>query len=62
MKNRNLIEEGELHTLLNHCIERLPKLKEGLVCDCMGDSPTTLSFESPNFIITMKLERKKEAK
>ena len=60
MKNRNFIEEDELHTLLNHCIERLPKLKEGLVC--MVESPTTLSFESPNFIITMKLERKKEAK
>jgi hypothetical protein len=53
---------GELYVLINHCIERLPNLKEGLICDCMGELPMTLSFESPNFIITMKFESKKGAK
>ena len=62
MKDWNPVEEGEIYMLLNHCIERLPKLKEGMVQDFLDDNTTKLSFESPNFVITMKLERKKEAK
>ena len=54
--------EGELHVLINHCIERLPTLKEGFVCDCMDELPMTISFESPQFVLTMKLERKKGGK
>lgn len=60
MKDWNPVEEGEIYTLLNHYIERLPKLKEGIVQDFLDGSTTKLSFESPNFIITMKLEKKKE--
>ena len=48
--------------LLNHCIERLPNLKEGLAIDCVNEGHITISFESPKFILTMRLERKKEAK
>ena len=62
MKNRNPVEEDEIYMLLNHCIERLPNLKDGLIHDCMDELPTTISFESPKFVVTMKLERKKEVK
>lgn len=62
MKDWNPVEEGEAYMLMNHCVERLPNLKEGLVIDCMGEKQTTLSFESPKFLLTIKLERKKGAK
>ena len=62
MKDRGPATEGELHVLINHCIERLPILKEGFVCDCMDELPMAISFESPQFVLTMRLERKMEAK
>ena len=62
MKKWNPVKEGEIYVLLSHCIERLPNLKEGLVSDCMDELPTAISFESPNYIVTMRLERKEEAK
>lgn len=58
LKDWNPVEEGEMYMLLNHCIERLPNLKEGLVNDCMDELPTTITFESPEFVLTMRLERK----
>jgi len=62
MKDWDPVTEGELFFLVDHCIERLPNLKSGLVSDCMDELPVTISFESPNFVITMKLERKEETK
>lgn len=62
VKDWNPVEEGEMYMLLNHCIERLPNLKEGFVSDCMNGMPATITFESPKFILTMRLERKKGVK
>jgi len=62
MKDWDPVTEGEIYMLLNHCIDRLPNLKEGFVHDCMDELPTTVNFESPNFVLTMRLERKEEAK
>ena len=59
-KTWNPIDEGEAYMLINHCIERLPEMKEGFVADCIDEGHITISFESPKYILTLKLEKKND--
>jgi len=50
--------EEEINMLLDHLLNRIPEMREGLVEDCLTDGCVKISFEPPDYILTLKIEKR----
>ena len=62
MKNLSLAEEGEARVVVEDSSDLIENLLGEFVKQSTRNGYVEISKESENFVVTMRLERKKEAK
>ena len=58
MKRKGITDKDLVNMLLDHLLNRVPEIREGFVEDVLDDGCMEVSFENPNYILTIKVEKK----